>query len=402
LREWTNELDGTTSYWPGSPSSGYLDVKPHGLKPGKITGDTHLWQIWHGMQPIEAFRKYPTRFCSEFGMESMPSMHTVRMFTDVPSPKLFDPVMLLHQKSRGGNEKILFYMLAKYRNPAKFEDFIYLSQLVQSGTVRFATDCWRRNIGKQNGSLFWQYNDCWPVASWAGIDYGKQYKAVQYHAGHFNKMICLSNDYFNNRAEIYVINETPDNREFDLEWTLNDFAGNIISDGNQRVSSVAVSSERVVVLRYKDICKGLNKNKSVLKVILKNQNEIIDEKNWLLVPDKKADLPAVKWEPVCTVENGVASVLLKATGYARYIYLSADSVTAPWSENFFDLAAGESMTVTVPIPDGMTHDDFSNKLKIKSLIDIVPKNGILMDRLLQLAMIFKKNNWITWLLFKAL
>jgi len=402
LRDWTNELDGITPYWPGSPSSGYPDIKPHRLKPGEIFGDTHLWQIWHGMQPIEAFRNYPTRFCSEFGMESMPSMHTVRMFTDNPSPKLFDPVMLLHQKSRGGNEKILFYMLAKYRNPVKFEDFVYLSQLVQSDTVRFATDNWRRNIGKQNGSLFWQYNDCWPVASWAGIDYGKQYKAVQYHARHFNKMICLSNDYFNNHSEIYVINETPENREFELEWTLYDFRGTKISSGGQRVESEAVSSVNAITLWYNDICKDINKTFASLKVKLKQDDEIIDEKNWLLVPDKEADLQEVKWDTTCTIENGIASVTLRTNRFARYTHLTAEGVTAPWSDNFFDIIPGESITVTVPVPSGMTKAEFTKALKIKSLVDVEAKNSIFMDRLLRWAMIFKKNNWITWLLFKAL
>jgi beta-mannosidase len=208
LRAWVNELDGATPYWPGSPSAGDPKYK-HNRKMGNIRGDSHLWQIWYGMRPVSAIRRLPTRFCSEYGTESMPSMHTIRSFTNELFPSLFDPVMQLHQKSTGGNERMLYYILANYRNPAKFEDLVYLSQLVQANTVHFATDFWRRNMGLYNGSLFWQFNDCWPVASWAGIDYHKQLKAVTYHSRHFNKPLCLSNDYYRDRSELYIINELP-------------------------------------------------------------------------------------------------------------------------------------------------------------------------------------------------
>jgi len=402
LRDWVNELDSVTPYWPGSPSSGRLNERAHILKPGRISGDTHLWQVWHGMEPIEAFRKYPTRFCSEFGMESMPSLHTVRLFCDNASPGLFDAVMKLHQKSKGGNEKILFYMLAKYRNPALFEDFIYLSQLVQANTVRFATDCWRRNIGRQNGALFWQYNDCWPVASWAGIDYGKQYKAVQYHARHFNKMICLSNDYYSDRAELYVINETAGSFSGMLEWTLRDFTGKVYGSGRESAELGCVASKRVAVLRYSKICKGVTKDKAVLTVVLKRGSETVDQKNWLLVPDKKAALPAVKCEVQCAVDNGIATVTLTSDAYARYLCLEADGVTAPWSDNFFDLTAGESYAVTVRIPDGMDTAALRKALRVRTLADVRAKNSAWKDRLLRLAMVLKENNWITWLLFKIL
>ena len=401
LRQWVEELDGITPYWPGSPSAGSPPgQKLQSMKEGHIRGDSHLWQVWHGMKPIEAFRKYPTRFCSEYGMESMPSMHTIRTFTDEPSPSLFDPVMQLHQKSGGGNEKMLYYLLAKYRNPARFEDFVYLSQLVQANTVRFATDCWRRGIGWQNGALFWQFNDCWPVASWAGIDYGKQWKAVTYLARHFNKMLCLSNDYFDDRAELYIVNEYPDNVSGTLEWKLCDFNGGEINSGIQPVSIPGVSSLRATVLGYGDILKGHDKKEAALLVRLVREGRVLDEKYWLLVPDRDATLPPVdlRWE--CGEQDGLAQVTLFSPAYARYIYLEADGVTAPWSDNFFDIPAGQSITVSVALPEGMDAAELQKRLRVKTLADVQPQNGRLMDRWLRFCMIWRKKNFITWFIFK--
>ena len=353
LRNWVNDLDGQTPFWPGSPSAGDLKYKVHNLKKGEIRGDTHLWQIWHGMLPIEAFRRFPTRFCSEYGMESMPSMHTISSFTDAKTAQLFDPIMQLHQKSGGGNEKMLFYLLAKYRNPAAFEDFVYLSQIVQANTIRFATDCWRRNLGKQNGSLFWQFNDCWPVASWAGIDYGKQWKAVTYQARHFNKMRCLSNDYYHNRAEIYMVNENPTVFKGKVEWELNDFTGARINSGSEIISLAAHEAARAAVLKFSDILNGRKKKDAVLCVRLLEGKTLLDEKSWLLVPDKNANLPKAQVKAECSAKNGTANIKLTSAVYARYVYLEAEGVLAPWSDNFFDIPAGKSVSVTVPLPEGM-------------------------------------------------
>jgi len=396
LRGWLSELDDITPYWPGSPSSGSPEHKLHSMEKGHIRGDTHLWQVWHGMMPIEVLRKYPTRFCSEYGVESMPSMHTVRSFTDKPSPNLFDPVMQLHQKSRGGNEKILFYLLAKYRNPANFEDFVYLSQIVQSNAIRFATDCWRRNIGISNGALFWQMNDCWPVASWSGIDYHKQLKAVTYHARHFNKMLCLSNDYFDDRAELYVTNEYPSDFYGTLEWSLVDFEGTEINSGSVEVFCGGVKSTCGLVLRYSDVLKGRKKKEAALIVrLMQNEKSLpADEKYWLLVADKNAKLPKAQVKAVC-VQN---KVTLTSSSYARYVYLEAEGVTAPWSDNFFDIPAGREVVVTVELPEGF--DNLQKKLKIKTLTDVVPKNSKLMDSLLRVKMVLQKKNFLSWLIFK--
>jgi beta-mannosidase len=370
------------------------------MKKGKTWGDTHLWQIWHGMRPIEAFREFPTRFCSEYGMESMPSMHTVRSFTASGSPGLFDPEMQLHQKSSGGNEKILYYLLAKYRKPVDFEDYIYLSQLVQAGTIRFATDCWRRNIGRQNGAIFWQMNDCWPVASWAGIDYHKQLKAVMYQARHFNKMLCLSNDYFDDRAELYVTNEYPSGFSGRLEWSLEDFYGNIINNGTEEVSIGAVASVRVAVLSFKDMLRGKKASEAVLIVRLMENGETRDEKQWLLVPDKNAALPKAALKSSCRVEGNTATVEIAAASYARYVYLEASGVTAPWSDNFFDVPARQSRSVSVELPEGMDAAELQRRLKIKSLSDVVPENTLVKDQLLRAQMVLRNKNYLSWLSFR--
>src|SRR5205814_1188901 len=59
----------------------------------------------------------------------------------------------------------------------------------------------------------WQLDDCWPVASWAGIDYYGRWKALHYAARRFFAPILLSPVEENGELRIYGVNdrrlETP-------------------------------------------------------------------------------------------------------------------------------------------------------------------------------------------------
>ncbi len=398
LPGWVEQADTVTPYWPGSPDSGTTDSKPNDLN----NGDTHLWQVWHGMLPIKAFRKLPTRFCSGFGMESLPSMQTIRSFTDDSDLDIFKPALLAHQKSGGGNRKMLFYLLSKYRNPAAFEDFIYLSQLIQAETVRYATEQWRRNMGRCNGALYWQYNDCWPAVSWAGIDYGKQFKAVQYRAKYFNQMCCVSAEILNRRADIYVINEYPSAFTGTLKWELVDFHGNTIDSAEEKVNVQENGAGKIKSLSYKNILHGHKKNKAALILNLMDETGILSKQTCLLVPDKKAALEKPDIQSSLTVKGNTAVLTLKTDVFARYVYVDIDGVAAPLSDNYFDIEGGKSYCVTFTVPDDMSENVLKQGIRVHSLTDVKVKGSLLNDKRLRLAMRLNRQNFFSWLKIKFL
>ncbi len=403
LPEWVKEHDAATPYWPGSPTSG---IRVPGTQPEKPNhlgkGDTHLWLVWHGMLPIESFRKYPTRFCSEFGMESLPSLDTIRLFTEDPEVNLFSPVMLAHQKSGGGNQKMLFYLLAKYRNPASFEDFLYLSQIVQAETVRNATEFWRRNTGRCNGSLYWQYNDCWPVASWAGIDYGKRFKAVQYKAQHFNRMQFVSGDLYRDHADIHVVNDLPESFEGTVKWVLSDFNGGEISAGNLSAMLGSNQAKCVGTLRFADILKGKKKNQAVLQLSLhsKGGRTPLSVQTHLLVPDKQAKLRVPLIHKNVTISGSTATLTLTSDSFARYVEVQVKGLDQPLSDNFFDIGGGGSYQITFPVQAGLAAEALTSRIRVRSLADVKPTGSPLNDMRLRLAMRLDRNNILMWLVFK--
>jgi len=176
-----------TYYWPSSPSSGGGFDDPD--NPAK--GDTHYWEVWHGGVPFTTYRQKRFRFCSEYGFESFPSMKTIRTFAREEDMNCFSRVMENHQKCRGGNGKILRYLADNYLYPATFENLVYASQLLQADAIKYGVEHFRRQRGYCMGSTYWQFNDCWPVASWSSVDCFGRYKALHYAARKFYAPVAM-------------------------------------------------------------------------------------------------------------------------------------------------------------------------------------------------------------------
>lgn len=175
-------------YWPSSPSSDY-----EATSDSFQAGDAHDWSIWHGREPFANYQKHYYRFTSEYGFQSFPELRTVKSFTTAEDrANIFTPVMLAHQKNNEGNSIIHEYLLRDYAEPKDFESFLYVSQVLQAEGVKVGAEHMRRSRPRIMGSLIWQLNDCWPVASWSSIDYYGRWKALQYYARRFYSPILVS------------------------------------------------------------------------------------------------------------------------------------------------------------------------------------------------------------------
>ncbi|MEG1905749.1 MAG: glycoside hydrolase family 2 protein, partial [Bacteroidales bacterium] len=146
------------------------------------SGDSHYWGVWYGQQPFEILDTNVPRFMSEFGFQSFPEMKTIATFAGPEDLEIESTVMNKHQKSSIGNHLIKTYMERDYIVPAKFEDFVYVGLVLQGQGMRHGFEAHRRNRPYCEGTLYWQFNDSWPVVSWAGVDYWGNWKALHYQA----------------------------------------------------------------------------------------------------------------------------------------------------------------------------------------------------------------------------
>lgn len=250
------EHDPQTFYWPSSPSSGGSFDDPQ--DPNR--GDVHYWEVWHGNKPFTDYRNYYFRYLSEFGFQSFPSVKTLETITDDPDDlNIFSYVMEKHQRNGSANGKIMNYMQQTYRYPSDFKTVLYASQLLQADGIRYGVEHFRRNRGRCMGAIYWQLNDCWPVASWSSVDYCGRLKALHYYAKRFFAPLMLSCeeqgmmsagkvlnwqhfDEFEKSIRLNVANEKRSDVTVTVRWALRNPKAEILQSGEQEITVPALTS----------------------------------------------------------------------------------------------------------------------------------------------------------------
>lgn len=248
------EHDPNTFYWPASPSSGGGFDAPN----DENRGDVHYWDVWHGGKPITEFRKFYFRYVSEFGFQSFPSLKTCETFTEPEDRNIFSYVMEKHQRNQSANGRIMNYMEQTFLYPSTFDLTLYASQLLQAEAIRYGVEHFRRNRGRCMGTIIWQLNDCWPVASWASIDYCGRWKALHYYAKRFFAPLMLScseegilTQDTNPNAQpyevkksiqLYVANENMQAQNVRVKWALRNNRAEILRSGETELTAEALSA----------------------------------------------------------------------------------------------------------------------------------------------------------------
>lgn len=376
LTEWTEiffydilpkeitKQDDVTPYIAGTPNGlGYMKA----VNSDKA-GDSHLWHVWHGLRPLTYYRKRFSRFCSEFGLESLPSMDAIKSFTDEQNLSLKSDVFLAHQKCASGNNKMLYYMATRYNIPNDFSDLVYFTGLIQNECVSDATEHWRRNTGRCNGSLFWQLNDCWPVSSWSSIDYTGKFKALQYRAKHFNNptMVSLNNN--GSKISVFVINDRNKPLGLKLQTKLVAFNGESLYDNTSDIEIGAVEASRIFDINCTKYAKGKQLKNSVFVARLYDGEMLISEKTALFKAEKNLKLPKEKIEYTVKKEGEFISITLKSKAYARAVMLDISGLNTPLSDNYFDLLPNEEKTVTVKTT--LTAEEVEKLLCVKDVANV--------------------------------
>jgi beta-mannosidase len=195
------------NWWPSSPSPGPMSFGDawHDDR----SGDMHFWSVWHEGRDFDHYRDVSPRFCSEFGFQSYPSMSAIRKFAASADWNIASPVMESHQKNAGGNARIAETMFRYFRFPVDFENFVYLSQVQQGLAIKTAVSHWRSLKPHCMGTLYWQLNDTWPVASWSSLDHGGNWKLLHHMAKRFYAPVFVSVVPENGGFTLKAVNDLP-------------------------------------------------------------------------------------------------------------------------------------------------------------------------------------------------
>jgi beta-mannosidase len=337
-----SDYDPGRFYTRSSPSANDDQIPPDTLG----FGDMHYWGVWHAEQPYTKYAENVSRFMSEYGFQSFPDLATVARYAAPSDWRIDSPVMLAHQRHPRGNQLIATYMERDFRAPKDFSSFLYVSQVLQATIIQYAAAAHRRRWPYNAGSLYWQLDDCWPVASWSGIDYFGHWKALHYFARRFFAPILVSTVDENGTVGAYVVSDRRDDTAARLVLRLVDFNGREHWRKESQVHIEGNSSKVYFTASEHEVLAGAEPNGVVLVAEVFEGAQALSRDLHYFVKAKELDLP----DPELTLEvmpraDRELSVRVRARKLARNVQLSADAAEGMFSDNYFDLLPGEAVTV---------------------------------------------------------
>ena len=337
--------DPETFYWPSSPCSGGNFDEPQ--DPNR--GDVHYWKVWHGLLPFTDYRNHYFRYASEFGFQSFPCMQTIESFTAPEDRNVFSYVMEKHQRNSVANGRIVNYLSQMYLYPGKLETLVYASQLLQAQAMQYAVEHWRRNRGRCMGAVVWQLNDCWPVASWASVDYYGRWKALHYYEKRFFAPVLIScheegtlsqlssvNDQnaknLKKTARLNVSNETMQDFHGTAKWSLRRPDATVIEEGAFPVECSALTA---VWLPEQDFSQYDTYDVYYSYELLDRDGNTVGQGSVLFCAPKHFRFA----DPELTAVIEGDEIVVRASAYARSVEVMAGADIV-LEDNYFDMDAG--------------------------------------------------------------
>lgn len=362
-----NELCDYVPYIPSSPTS-----FGHFIDPGNENfGDSHYWTVWHGNVPFTEYRNHFFRYLSEFGFQSFPCEKTMNSVTLPEDRNIFSRVMEMHQRSGSANGKIVKYLADTYLYPTEFGTLLYATQLLQAEAIKYGVEHLRRNRGRCMGTLYWQLNDIWPVASWASIDYYGRYKALHYYAKRFYSPVMISCcetgekttrpivnmeriiDY-STKAYLGITNETHAEVNGVARWQLRNSRGDILKSGEETVLLPPFSSVNLSEMDF---------NKTDVDNTYLSYQFIVDDTE---VSGGTVLFTAPKYfkfqNPNLRAEIKGEEIIVYADAYAKSVEIDSPDSDFILSDNYFDMNGGSK---TIKILEGTP-----KTIRLRSVYDI--------------------------------
>jgi beta-mannosidase len=363
LPSWCQAEDPDQAYWPSSPSSDAPFKNPNGQR----QGDTHYWDVWHGGRPFTAYRSQYPRFMSEFGFQALPPLATISTYADEADWNMTSYIMEQHQKNANGNSLIIRQMLDTFRLPKDFASLVYLSLVLQAEGIRYGVEHWRRHPDRVAGILYWQLNDCWPVASWSSLDYFGRWKTLHYAARRFFAPVMLSIEDKPPEQAVYVSNETLMPWEGVVRWSLETLDGEVLINGKVDVEIPPQAALQVCAQDFSELITEENSRKLVFIAELYQVERLISRQTAFFAPIKHLELvePGIRLNAY--EEDGTLSIELNATSMALLVEVALHGIDVVFSDNYFNLPAGRRVEICCPMPPGWTLDQAIAALRVRSV-----------------------------------
>lgn len=369
IQEEIHRYDGTRDYVPTSPLVGF-DERP--LEDGNV----HYWDVWHGKAPFESYRNYIGRFMTEYGFQSFPEPESVKRFTVEADRHIQSEVLEAHQRCRAderrdkqyANRLIHHYMERYFQVPENFESWLYVSQLVQAKGVGTAIESHRRQKKSRfcMGTIYWQLNDCWPAISWSSVDYYGRWKALHYHLRWLYADVLITGEFKGDSLELFIISDKQEPFPgAELEIITKTFEGTPITRRSIPIELPADTVKTAGKISLNELKHHHAKEQIYIRATLKYGKQTLATRFLFPVDEKDMQLPGPGLSFNVENDGRDIRICLKAEKFAKNLFLSLTDTEGRFSDNYFDMEAGEEKTIKLSAD--CTVEKVGEKIEVRSL-----------------------------------
>ena len=254
----------------------------------------------------------------------------------------------------------LLYIGDLYGQTTSFEDYVVKGMNVHNEAMRAEIDYARFHKGMTQGIMNWMYSDIWPTATWAIVDYYTEPKQAYYGMKKAYAPIRATfvEDKQGNQ-NLVLINDTLQALPYEVVY------------GSKTINGKIVKQEKIT---------GVLQNDGAFKKIVEN----VGKKIYFFVEGKIGDIAVneiysvdfwrgytFKNEYTYTAEKtaeDVIQVKFKADTFVRTVILSLpDNYKYTYSDNYFDMQAGEEKVVVITDTKGVNVDDLIVSDSVKEI-----------------------------------
>jgi beta-mannosidase len=304
---------------------------------------------------------------NDFGMESFPSMSTIKMF--ISSMDMQIPDLSLHASTTETNALNLIYnnICNVYRKPKNYEILVYLSQIAQADAMKTVIEDSRCHIQNRSGLFYRQLNDSRPSISSSTVDYCGRYKPAYYAISDASASVLViparEHDYIN----IYAVSNFLKGMDAILLAKLIDFKGKSLYVKQIPVVMNPNTVTLLLSVKESEILKYADKAECCLIIQLNQPSKSLSNNIMYFTDPKDLHLSKTKINlDVSKTAKGV-TLNLKSDMLAKNVWIETISKVSYCSDNNFDLLPDKKMKIEIRYPG--TKDEFLKDLKIYTLAD---------------------------------
>jgi beta-mannosidase len=276
--------------------------------------------------------------------------------------------MLAHQRHPRGNQLIRTYMLREYNQPKDFDSFLYVGQVLQAEGIKLGAEHLRRIMPQNMGSLYWQADDCWPVASWSSMDYFGRWKALMYYTRRFYAPMLVSMHVDDGNMNFFVVSDSTRAKTAELTVDVVDLNGKILSTKRAHLDVEPLRGKSYFSMPVVDLLKGTDEKEALVRADLTVDGRVVSTNDYYFRPYKEMGFtkPHIKTEVIPSGDGYDIRLSSDRVARAVDLYGLADGF---FVDNYFDLLPDRPITVHYRSERKIVPEEFKRLLSVRSLAD---------------------------------